>query len=136
LYVAGIVQLVFADSSPPVIMCDKEQAIYGWIKSMERTTEILPVEMANGKVVQVQVTTMGGEEDIAILDHLPTFEEVTGAIEEISRAITSSIEKVKPQRASVEFGLEVAVQEGKLTALLVQGSGTASVTITLGWGSE
>jgi hypothetical protein len=117
-------------------MPDKVQAIYGWIEALERTTEILPVEMANGKVVQVQVTTMGGEEDIAILDHLPTFEEVTGAIEEISRAITSSIEKVKPQSASVEFGLEVAVQEGKLTALLVQGSGTASVTITLGWGSE
>jgi hypothetical protein len=50
---------------------------------MERTTEILPVEMANGKVVQVQVTAMGGEEDISVLDQLPTFEEVTGAIEEI-----------------------------------------------------
>jgi hypothetical protein len=53
------------DSSPPVIMSDKEEAIYGWIEPMERTTEILPVEMANGKAVQVQVTTMGGEEDIA-----------------------------------------------------------------------
>ena len=103
---------------------------------MERTTEIVPVQLGVDTVVQVQVTTMDGEEDIAILDQLPSFEEVTGAIEEISRAMANSIAKVKPQRASVEFGLEVAAQEGKLTALLVQGSGTASVKITLGWGSQ
>src|SRR5215207_573123 len=57
-------QRFIADSSPLVIMPNKEQAIFGCIEPMERTTEILPVEMANGKVVQVQVTTMGGEEDI------------------------------------------------------------------------
>ncbi len=61
---------------------------------MERSTEIVPVQIGNDKLVQVQVTTMGGEEDIALLDQLPTFEEVTGAIEEISRALASSIEKV------------------------------------------
>jgi hypothetical protein len=103
---------------------------------MERTTEIVPVQTANGKIVQVQVTALGGEEDIAISDYLPSFEEVTDAIEEISSAMVGAIGKIKPQRASVEFGVEVAAQEGKLTALLVQGSGTASVKITLEWGSE
>jgi hypothetical protein len=102
---------------------------------MEQTTEIVPVQITNDKVVQVQVTTLGGEENVAILDHLPTFDEVTGAIEEISRAIAGSIEKVKPRKASVQFGLNVSAQEGKLTALLVQGSGTASVTVTLEWGN-
>lgn len=48
----------------------------------------------------------------------------------------SALEKVKPRSASVEFGLEVSFEEGKLTALLVQGSGTASVNITLQWGEE
>ena len=103
---------------------------------MEQTTEIVPVQMANGKVLQVQVTALGGEEDIAIADHLPTFTEVTDAIEQISRAMVSTFERVKPRKASVELGVEVAAKEGQLTALLVQGSGTASIKITLAWERE
>ena len=104
---------------------------------MEQSTEIVPLQISEDKVVQVQVTVPDGEQDIGIReDILATFGEVTDAIEEISRAIASSIEKVRPQRASVQFGLAFTVQEGNLTALLVQGSGTASVTITLEWGGE
>jgi hypothetical protein len=41
------------------------------------------------------------------------------------------LEKVKPKKASVEFGLEVAVESGKLTTLLVKGASTANLKITL-----
>jgi hypothetical protein len=103
---------------------------------MEQRRTIVPVETANGTQVQVQVTRLGGpEEDVAIADRLPSFDEVGTAIEGLSKSIASSIEKVKPQKASVEFGIEVAVESGQLTALLVKGSGTANITVTLEWGS-
>jgi hypothetical protein len=40
---------------------------------------------------------------------------------------------LKPHKASVEFGLEVALEAGQLTALLVKGSGTSNLKITLEW---
>jgi hypothetical protein len=48
--------------------------------------------------------------------------------------LTTALKKVKPKKASVEFGLEVAVESGKLTTLLVKGTGTANLKIALEWG--
>jgi hypothetical protein len=104
-------------------------------RAMDRgRAQIVSVEMPNGKVVQVQATVPGGEMEIGITDRLPSFEEITDAIEGISSAMLSTLEKVSPRKASVEFGLEVSFKEGQLTALLVQGGGTASINITLEWG--
>lgn len=100
---------------------------------MNQRTEIVQVKMANGKIMHVEVKALGGEEDVAF--GLPSFEDVSEAIEGISESLSATIEKLKPRKASIEFGLELAVESGKLTALLVSGSGTASLKITLEWGN-
>ena len=46
----------------------------------------------------------------------------------------TTLQKVKPRAASVEFGLEIGIESGQLTALLVKGTGTANLKITLEWG--
>lgn len=61
---------------------------------------------------------------------------MTEAIEEITDQLNATLSKVKPRKATIEFGLEVAVEAGGLTALIVKGSGTANVKITLEWGGE
>ncbi len=98
---------------------------------METKTEIIKTKLANGTTVYIQVTALGGEEEVAFA--LPSFKEVTDAIEGIAVGVASSLQKVKPQKASVEFGLEVALEAGQLTALLVKGSGTSNLKITLEW---
>ena len=45
----------------------------------------------------------------------------------------NTLDKVRPQKAKIEFGIEVAMKEGQLTALLVQGTATANLKITLEW---
>ncbi len=57
------------------------------------------------------------------------------SIQEIATTIGNALKKASPKKASVTFGLEVALQSGKLTSLLVQGSGTATLNVTLEWGS-
>ncbi len=95
--------------------------------------ELIPVKLANGAKIRVAATMLGGEEDVAF--RLPSFEEVTNTIEGIASSLNAALEKVKPKKASVEFGLEVAMESGKLTSLLVDSSGTATLKITLEWGS-
>ena len=98
---------------------------------MEEKTEIIKTALANGAVLHIQATVLGGEEEVAFT--LPSFKGITDAIEGIAESITSTLQKVKPQKASVEFGLEIVLEAGQLTALLVKGSGTTNLKITLEW---
>jgi hypothetical protein len=50
--------------------------------------------------------------------------------------VKDAIDSIGPERASVEFGVQVAVKSGQLTGLVVEGSGQASLKVTLGWGSS
>jgi Trypsin-co-occurring domain 1 len=98
---------------------------------MEARTEVVGSKLANGTTIHIQATALGGEERVAF-DLLP-FEDVTDAIEGIAKSMVTALEKAKPRRASIEFGLEIGIESGKLTALIVKGSGTANLKITLEW---
>jgi hypothetical protein len=99
---------------------------------METRTEIIKTELANGTILHIQATALGGEEEVGFV--WPSFKEITDAIEGIAESVVTTLQKVKPKKASVEFGLEVALESGQLTALLVKGSGTSNLKITLEWG--
>ncbi len=95
-------------------------------------TEIVKAALGDGTLIRIQATSLGGEERVAY--SIPSFKEVTDAVEGIAQAMVTTLKKVKPRGASVEFGLEIGVESGKLTAMLVKGTGTANLKITLEWG--
>jgi len=99
---------------------------------MGTRTEIIKAELANGTIVHIQATSLGGEEEVAFT--LPSFKEVTDVIEGLAGSVVTTLQKVKPKKASIEFGLEIALESGQLTALLVKGTGTSNLKITLEWG--
>ena len=99
---------------------------------MEEKTEIINTQLANGAVLRVQATMLGREEDVAFT--LPSFQGVTDAIEGIAATVVTTLQQVRPRKACVEFGLSLALESGQLTALLVKGTGTSNLTITLEWG--
>jgi len=102
--------------------------------SMARTrTKPVKVTLDNGTDMYVQARVVKGETDIASLTG--SFEKVTQAIEGIAQSLTAAWEKAKPSRASVEFGVEFAYEAGQVLAMFVDGSTTASMKITLEWGS-
>lgn len=98
---------------------------------MERRKEVVPIQLANGATVYIESTMLGGEQQVAF--HEFSFQEVANAIEGIAQAVIEPLQKVKPRKATVEFGLEVAVKSGSLMALWVDGSGKANLKITLEW---
>jgi hypothetical protein len=111
---------------------------------MELETKFLPIELANGVVIRVEATQFGestnreqpliGEEiesDVSL--NIQPLKGVTDTIEEIAGTIKASLDKVKPTKASVEFGVEFGYESGQLTAMIVKGSGKANLKITLEW---
>ena len=99
-------------------------------------TKIVPVTLSDGTIIKVEVPLeqQGGEvsfEKLAL-----KLEGFTKAVEGIVGSITETLKKVKPDKATVELGLNLAVEAGQLTALIAKGEGNASVKLILEWEKE
>lgn len=83
----------------------------------------------------VEVPEVQGVQTVG-LDDVLSFDGVRDTIQVIGEQLTAAWEKVKPSEASVEFGLKLTAKSGRLTGLIVDGSGEASLTIKLTWKNE
>jgi hypothetical protein len=95
------------------------------------TTEAVAVRLSTGSTILVEAAVRG-EEDVA--SSAFAFDDVEDSIVSLSQALKGILDKIKPSSASVEFGIEIEVESGKLTALLVKGTSKANLKITLNWG--
>jgi hypothetical protein len=102
------------------------------VDAMGADTRVVPVVMSDGSQFQIEARNAGGYQDVGALDGVP-FEAVTAVLVNLGKALNDAIERVAPKKASIEFGMEVAVEAGKLTALVCQGKTTANFTVKLEW---
>ncbi|MEM8640460.1 MAG: CU044_2847 family protein [Cyanobacteria bacterium P01_G01_bin.54] len=99
-----------------------------------RPTEPIPVELGDGVSMIVETTLLGGEEDVGL--DAKTFEPVFNAVKALSGKVQEALETAKPDKVSLELGLEVGLKEGQLVAMLVQNSTKANLKLTLEWGKS
>ena len=101
----------------------------------------VPVQLPNGAVVKVEVASRG-REDVGF--DVKQFQPAADAIEGVVQMIAAPIQKVKPKKATVKFGMELAIarrtgcanESGQLTAVIVKGSGKENLEITLEWEAQ
>ncbi len=104
---------------------------------VESRSDTVPVKLPNGAIIKVEVATRAGRKDVSAgTETVKQFQPVADAIEGIVQMIAAPIQKVKPKKATVKFGMELAVESGNLTAVIVKGSGKANLEITLEWETE
>lgn len=99
---------------------------------MELQSKIISVELNDGTSIRVEATLIG---DRKLTFQTRPLSEATGAIESLTKEIAEIVQKVNPDRAKVRFGIDVGIESGKLTPLLVKDASTANIEITLEWGS-
>jgi hypothetical protein len=96
---------------------------------MEQT--VVPTMIGDTPVL-VEVRGEGDPEtDVGIRGR--SFDGVVDSIKAITGELTKALDEIQPNKASLEFGVDVGVEAGQLTALLVKGSGSATLKITLEW---
>lgn len=103
-----------------------------------RKKTFVPVQLDANTIIRIEATILdnldnNGNEEYVGIPTLPSFDDITNFIKGVSQAIVGVWEEVKPSKASVEFGVEVGFEAGKVTGLLIQGSGKANLQITLEW---
>jgi hypothetical protein len=98
--------------------------------------DVVEVTLPSGQTMLARVHTTdpvdAGPSDIGLAEQL-SFAGVTETLQQIGSAVVSALVQVRPERASVEFGLDLAVKSGKLTGLLVDGTANATLKVTLDW---
>jgi hypothetical protein len=99
----------------------------------EFQSNTVPVQLPNGAVVNVEVTNTG-REDVGL--DVKQFQPVADVIEGVVEMIAAPIRKAKPKKATVKFGMELAIESGELTGVIVKGSGKANLEITLEWEAQ
>lgn len=75
----------------------------------------------------------GGGAQVVDLKSPFSFDAVGDALEAIAGELGKIWQTVRPAEATVELGLSLSTKTGKLTALLVEGGGEASLKVTLKW---
>ena len=99
----------------------------------EADTEFVPVVLPNGATVKVEITH-AGRQDVGAADLL--FKPVMDIIEGLAQSLTESLTRFKPDKATLKFGLEMAIESGGLTAMIVKGAGKGNLQIGLEWSGQ
>jgi hypothetical protein len=95
--------------------------------------ELVKADLGGGRVIFLEVQTAGDPEtEVGIRDVL-SFEGVVDTIEALTDSLMNALRKAKPDKATLEFGVDIGVEAGALTSVIVKGTGTATVKITLEW---
>jgi len=97
-------------------------------------SKMVEVLLPNGSIALVRAA--GAEGGGATKTSLPgrfIFDDVVATLDGISSCIKKGLEGAAPDEATVEMSIDLAIRAGKLTALLVEGQGAGSLTVTLKW---
>jgi hypothetical protein len=95
--------------------------------------QIVKAEVGGGRTIQLEARTAGSPEADVGIGKVRSFQDVVADIESIADGFTEALKRVKPQKAALEFGVDIGVESGALTALIVKGTGTATLKVTLEW---
>jgi len=104
----------------------------------EGEPNIVTALLPSGIPIKVEVTgpaAGSGMTSVGVRDHLD-IGIALDTVSELGSIVVEKLKAAKPTRATVELKLGFAVEAGKLTSLLVTGSGDASLTITLEWSEK
>ncbi len=94
------------------------------------------VKLPNGAMVLARLAAKqtDGATQVSALDELD-FDDVGRALEGMAETVWTAVKKVSPEKVTLELGLDLAVKNGKLVGLVVEGEGKGSIAVTLEWGA-
>ncbi len=101
--------------------------------AFETGTEIVKVRLPNGTELNFETSRSGREQRVAKLTDVLDSSEIGKTIEGTVEVLRGTFDRIKPDKASVKFGVKVAIESGHLTAVVVKGSGEANLEVTLEW---
>ena len=100
----------------------------------ERT---VTVDLADNGALKIAAVDLGGAELVGETEEIVAkLSDVAGPIESVSATILEAVKRAAPDKTTIELNFGIAVEAGKLFALLAKASGEASIAVTLEWSKD
>ena len=90
------------------------------------------IKLSNGQEVAIEVKT-AEEREVSSSQWSSSLADVLPAIAGLSADLASALERAKPDKATLEFGLKLEFETSKLLAVLCSTSANADLKIKLEW---
>ncbi|TQJ89978.1 CU044_2847 family protein [Streptomyces sp. SLBN-31] len=106
----------------------------------DRTT-ITPVAV-DGGVLYIEATSLHGasetgggtwSEDEEVASVIPDLSSVTAALSGFASQVTQALRQARPDKVTLEFGCELAIEPSGLSVLIAKGSAKSNLKVTLEW---
>jgi Trypsin-co-occurring domain 1 len=94
-----------------------------------RHSELVKVDDAE---FYVEVVDNTGPRTIGI-ERAFSLDGVRQTIQAVGIHVGQALQEIRPSEATVKFGLSLTTKTGKLTGIVVEGAGSATLEITLTW---
>jgi hypothetical protein len=101
----------------------------------ELRRRVVEIEWPDGYVMLAEVGVPAGG-DVSAQQLRCRLEDAGESIQRIGRWLVESVHERlprQPERVGLEFGIRLAVKSGKLTSVLAEASGEATVLVRLEW---
>jgi Trypsin-co-occurring domain 1 len=101
--------------------------------------EHIPTILPNGSTLRIEVSHLdqslaASDTEAPVADFSTLrFSTITPAIEGLAGEMVLLLQRIGPSSAAIEFGIEMGVESGQLTAILVKGTGKANLKVMLHW---
>ncbi|MEU5462714.1 CU044_2847 family protein [Streptomyces althioticus] len=105
---------------------------------MNETQQVIEACLPDGTLISILAVSPDGRnaaQDISARG-LPNLDDVRSAITGMASLARDAVEAVRPDSATVEFGVDVKIEAGKLSGLIVSGAANATLKVTLNWQSN
>ena len=94
----------------------------------------IPLKLSDGSVIRIEATPIGEQK---VSGRTYDFKDAISQIKSIAHDISETIREIRedsqPEKISIKFGLEIAVESGQLTSVVVKGSVKTNIEVTLEW---
>jgi hypothetical protein len=100
---------------------------------MDEDEGVTEVEVClDGTRLYIEAVADGGEQQVSneVVESLQT---ALDSIKAIGHRVAEAAKAIEPDRFSVQLGFSFKLEQGTLVAMLVKGSGSASLTVKLEW---
>jgi hypothetical protein len=98
---------------------------------------VVELALPNGAVALVRAVDLDADEGAgatkASFGDRFDVDGIAETLQGLAEALRSAVAEARPDRLTITFGIELAVKSGRLTALLVEGAGKGSLSVTVEW---
>lgn len=91
----------------------------------------IPIKLSNGSIILAEIHNQIGEQEAS--SRFFPFADAMQALSGVAEDINTALEKASPNKVTLELGMEFAIESGRLTAMVISGSGRSQIKVALEW---